>query len=61
MKVGGRGIVVAAVVNAARHHQWRLLIAPRDEKNRLKSPRRWQSDAVLVSLRDRAMAEHLRR
>lgn len=53
--------VVAAIAAYARGHNWQLLIAPRDSQHRLRLPRRWRGDGVLVSLRDRSMANHLRR
>ena len=53
--------VVASIANYARRHHWRLLIAPRDDQHRLRLPRRWRGDGILVSLRDRSMADHVRR
>lgn len=53
--------VVAAIAQAARKHQWQLLIAPRDQQNRLRLPRRWRGDGVLVSLRNQSTAAHVRR
>lgn len=53
--------VVASIAAFARTAGWQLLIAPRDDQQRLRLPRRWQGDGVFVSLRDRSMAEHVRR
>ncbi|QDT02069.1 Xylose operon regulatory protein [Rubripirellula lacrimiformis] len=53
--------VVASIAQFARQHKWRLLIAPRDHEHRLRMPGRSSSDGVIVSLRDRSMADHIRR
>lgn len=53
--------VVAAIAVAARRHRWNLLIAPRDHQHRLRLPRQWQGDGILVSMRDQPMAAHVRR
>ena len=53
--------VVAAIAAYAQQHHWRLLIAPRDDQHRLRLPRKWQGDGVLVSLRDRSMVNHVQR
>lgn len=56
----GRSLV-ASIASYARENQWRLLIAPRDHQHRLRLPKKWQGDGVLVSLRDRSMVDHVRR
>lgn len=53
--------VVASIAAFARESHWRLLIAPRDDQHRLRLPKSWQGDGVVVSLRDRSMADHVRR
>ncbi len=53
--------VVASVAAFARENRWRLLIAPRNHQRQLRLPRRWQGDGVIVSLRDRSTADHIRR
>lgn len=53
--------LVASIAAFAKEHRWRLLIAPRDHQHRLRLPARWSGDGVIVSLRDRSTAEHLRR
>ena len=53
--------VVASIAAYARRAGWQLLIGPRDHQHRLRLPKRWTGDGVLVSIRDRLMVEHLRR
>ncbi|WP_246120004.1 AraC family transcriptional regulator [Blastopirellula retiformator] len=53
--------VVEAIGQFARQEHWRLLIAPRDSQNRLRLPRKWEGDGVIVHLRTRALATHLKR
>lgn len=53
--------VVEAIGNYARQQQWRLLIAPRDSEDRMRLPKKWRGDGVIVHLRTRALATHLRR
>ncbi|UUO09162.1 DNA-binding transcriptional regulator [Blastopirellula sp. J2-11] len=53
--------VVEAIGKFARQQHWRLLIAPRDSQNRMRLPKKWRGDGVIVHLRTRALATHLRR
>lgn len=53
--------VVESIATFARTQPWRLLLAPRDAQHRLRLPAQWKGDGILVSMRDRAMAEHIRR
>lgn len=56
----GRSIV-ESIGHYARHQEWRLLIAPRDEQERLRLPQRWDGDGVIASIRERTLASHLKR
>ena len=53
--------VVEAIARFAQAARWALLIGPRDQQRRLRLPRGWKGDGILVSLRDRSMAQHVRR
>lgn len=50
-----------SIARFAQAAQWTLLIGPRDRQRRLRLPKGWQGDGVLVSLRDRGMVQHVRR
>lgn len=52
--------VVEAIARHARIAGWTLLICPRDAERRLRLPRRWGGDGVIVSIRDPKMARHVR-
>ena len=51
--------VVKAIARYAKSAGWTLLIGPRDSQRRLRLPRRWAGDGVIVSLRDAATARHV--
>lgn len=53
--------VVESIARYAHAAEWTLLIAPRDQQRRLRLPRGWVGDGILVSLRDKSMASHIRR
>jgi len=53
--------VVSAIGQYARRQHWRLLIGPRDSQNRLCLPKRWAGDGVIVHLRTRWLANHVRK
>jgi len=52
--------VVEAIARYARDAKWSLLIGPRDSQRRLRLPRGWRGEGVIVSLRDQATARHIR-
>jgi len=51
--------VVEAIARYAQASRWTLLICPRDNQRRLRLPKGWQGDGVLVLLRDQSMAQHV--
>lgn len=52
--------IVAGIANAIRGvYPWRLIVAPRDEKWRLRVPNSWNGDALITSIRDPETAEHV--
>lgn len=52
--------VVEAIARFAHSARWSILIAPRDGQRRLRLPRGWKGNGILVSLRDRSMVRHIR-
>lgn len=52
--------VVEAIARHAHAAQWTVLIGPRDEQRRLRLPRGWQGDGIIVSLRDQSIARHVK-
>ncbi len=53
--------VAASICRYANRAGWTLLIGPRDGQRRLRIPRGWHGDGVIVSLRDQLMVQHVRR
>lgn len=55
----GRNVVEAAC-RFGTEAGWALLIAPRDHQGRLRLPKGWQGNGVIVSLRNQASVRHVR-
>lgn len=51
--------VVDAIVRYAQDANWTVLLCPRDAQRRLRLPRDWRGDGIIVSLRDKSIARHV--
>lgn len=56
----GRTVMAGIAEYARLTGPWTMLVAPRDEQGRLRLPRGWRGDGVVVSLRDKAQTNHVR-
>ncbi|WP_207395283.1 AraC family transcriptional regulator [Bremerella alba] len=53
--------VVSAIGQHARQFHWRILIGPRDSQNRLCLPKGWPGEGVIVHLRTKWLANHVKK
>jgi len=53
--------IIESVCRYAQTAGWTLLIAPGDQQGRLRIPKVWNRDGVIVAFRNRSAVEHIKR